>query len=177
MQFLGSIMIALRSIPRLGRGNALRILAMGLVMAARTKVMPLCLGFGDFMTDKFITELGVDKQQLAGQQHSTIIKALYFQSECSNELLECRERGPLPDPTNAHCFSLCSAANIGCRSCCLDNTCYQPSGDDGSLGSCTLCEDDQDDEQCAHPFCVAYDSCAKCWCIMSTVPSTAIVCI
>ncbi len=130
-----------------GQRNVLRFSLFGLV--ATTSRLPFCVCIENPIADDFIDKLKDSIERVKGQSDSTILDALFLQSECSDELWECRKPGALADTTDVRCFSICITADTGCRSCCSDGTCYTPAREEKSLGSCTPCQDDDNDRQCA----------------------------
>ncbi len=131
---------------RVGLFSATRIILLGLV--ARSTILSLCLGYDDILVHDVINGLQSSRGHLQGKQDGSVLAALYLEKECSNELWECQEPGALPDRSNLRCFSICISVGTGCRGCCPDNTCYQPAGKPGSLGTCVQCPDDGDSEGC-----------------------------
>jgi hypothetical protein len=141
-------MDAPRSSP--GPANIFQILAV--VLTAGIISLPLCLAMDDFIADNIMDKLTVNLEDLQAQPDNTILEALSLQKECSDELLECRKAGALADRSDRRCFSICITLNTGCRSCCSDNTCYEPSADGKGLGSCSPCPDGGNSGQCVPCF-------------------------
>jgi hypothetical protein len=131
---------------RVGLVRATRIILLELV--ARSIILSFCLENDDMIVDDVINGLQRSTGHLHGKQDGSVLAALYLEKECSNELWECQEPGALPDRANYRCFSICISVGTGCRGCCPDNTCYQPAGEPGSLGTCVQCPDDGDSEGC-----------------------------
>jgi hypothetical protein len=130
-----------------------------LVLMAVPHTLPVCLGFDDSLADIVIDKLQKSIEQIHGQRSSTLLAAIYLQSECSDDLLECQTPGAFANAADLRCFSICIAVNIGCRSCCLDSKCYQPPDSDRDLGSCGQCADDADVGQCALPVVTVTTEC------------------
>jgi hypothetical protein len=131
-------------------GVAVQMLLLGL--AAAMAAVTLSLGLEDVLADTILSKLESSLGQPAGQHDGMLMKALYLQNECSDELPECQKFEALADPTTLQCFTICISVEVGCRSCCSDATCYQLPGNRGSLGSCVPCDKDENTEQYAPAF-------------------------
>jgi hypothetical protein len=117
-------------------------------LAAGIITLAICVGFDKSLATDIINNIE-NTIGTQGDQSSNVLEALYLQKECSNELPECWKPGAVADRTNQRCFSICIAADTGCRSCCSESMCYWPPVVEKTLGFCRPCPDGGDGNQCA----------------------------
>ncbi len=73
------------------------------------------------------------------QSDKLIAEAMSVYKDCTDQAEECEEVGAVAMPENPHCFTFCFSRLTGCRSCCLESTCYSPPNLSEPSGTCGMC--------------------------------------
>jgi hypothetical protein len=85
--------------------------------------------FGDF-----------DLKSLDLPAATSLLDALLDNKDCTNEEDHCRVTGFASTAEDPRCFSACLGWKKGCRSCCLNNTCFLPGINGSGVPSCGKCD-------------------------------------
>jgi hypothetical protein len=95
----------------------------------------------DWDLENGLLKIGEPVLEISGLQSlSSLLDAFVSNRDCTNDAAECQVKGFTASSEDPQCFTACLGMMKGCRSCCLDSTCFLLGTNGSDVPSCGACD-------------------------------------